>query len=198
MSEDFTEQDNVLSEKETIKNRLDRMGIGYHPNTGLDKLKSKLKIALNDNLPSEQEELMLTKTDTKLDKIIDSPATIRAKIFAKKKKEANKLVRVRINCMNPNKKKFPGEIFSVGSAKVGTFKKFVPFNNTITHIPNIIYQFLNEKKCALFYEVKTPKGMIKKSKLINEFAIEVLPALTKKEMEDLAKRQAMSGTIYQE
>ena len=102
-------------------------------------------------------------------------------------------MRCRIQCMNPAKKDWPGEIFSVGSAKLGTFKKFVPFNNPEPyHIPQIIYDMLVEKKCTVFYTERDDRGnKIRKGRLINEFAIEVLPPLTRDELSDLARQQAL-------
>ena len=65
---------------------------------------------------------------------------------AEAKLNAGKLVRCRITCMNPNKKNWTGEIISVGSAKVGTFKKFIPFNSDEPyHVPLIIYNYLKER-----------------------------------------------------
>ena len=119
-----------------------------------------------------------------------------------KAKEARRniarLVRCRITCMNPNKKNWTGEIVSVGSAKAGTFKKFIPFNlEEPYHIPQIIFEHLKERKCAIRNIRKTPDGREEVDvKLIPEFAIEVLPPLTKAELEDLKRRQAMArGTV---
>ena len=110
------------------------------------------------------------------------------------KQNAGRLVRCRITCMNPNKKNWTGEIISVGSAKIGTFKKFIPFGSDQPyHIPYIIYQELKERKCAIRNVRKEPGGrQIIESKMINEFAIEVLTPLTAKELEDLRQRQAMA------
>lgn len=119
----------------------------------------------------------------------------RKKYMGDQRKESGRLVRCRIQCMNPAKKEWPGEIFSVGSAKLGTFKKFVPFNSPEPyHIPKIIYNMLLEKKCTVFYtEVDKRGNKIRKGRLVNEFAIEVLPPLTKEELSDLAKTQALKA-----
>jgi hypothetical protein len=112
---------------------------------------------------------------------------------AANRKSAGRLIRCRIQCMNPAKKDWPGEIFSVGSAKLGTFKKFVPFNSPEPyHLPQIIYDMLVEKKCTVFYTERDERGnKIRKGRLVNEFAIEVLPPLTKNELSDLARTQAL-------
>ena len=124
-----------------------------------------------------------------------TPEEYRKKYLGNARKESGRLVRCRIQCMNPAKKDWPGEIFSVGSAKLGTFKKFVPFNSPEPyHIPKIIYNMLLEKKCTVFYtEVDKRGNKIRKGRLVNEFAIEVLPPLTKEELSDLAKTQALKA-----
>jgi hypothetical protein len=97
--------------------------------------------------------------------------------------------------MNPAKKEWDGEIISVGSAKIGTFKKFVKFNTEEGwHIPNIIYEYIKERKCSIFFTEKNHIGQkVRKAKLVNEFNLEVLPPLTKDELKSLAQRQAMEA-----
>ena len=111
--------------------------------------------------------------------------------------EATKLVRIRVTCMNPAKKEWEGEIITVGNAGVGTYKKYIPFNaDEGWHVPNIIYQALQERQCQVFVSSKTKNGVtIRQGKLIKEFAIEVLPPLTEEELKDLAQRQAMAKSI---
>ena len=113
------------------------------------------------------------------------------------KKEQLKLVRVRITCMNPTKKEWEGEIVTVSNALVGTVKKYIPFSaEDGWHVPQIILNFLKEREYQHFYIAKDDRGnKVPKGKNMKEFAIEVLPPLTKKELEDLANRQAMAGGV---
>lgn len=113
----------------------------------------------------------------------------------KRKLHLNRLVRVRLQCMNPLKKEWPGEFISVGSAKVGTFKKFIPYNSDEPyHVPAILYEALKEKKCTVFTNKLLPNGQkVRKGKAINEYAIEVLEPLTKEEIRVLAQQQAMAA-----
>jgi hypothetical protein len=110
------------------------------------------------------------------------------------KRNAGRLVRCRITCMNPMKREWTGEIISVGSARLGTFKKFIPYNlDTPYHIPKIIYEYLKERKCRIGTTQKLPNGQeVNRHKLVNEFAIEVLPPLTPAELHELKQRQAMA------
>ena len=159
------------------------MGISYHPSIGVEKLREKVNGAL-------------TGADTAKDPVapgVESEDDIRRR----QKLRASELVRVRVACMNPAKKEWEGEIFTVGNTVVGTFKKFVPFNaEDGWHVPRIIYNQLVERQCQIFVAAKDERGNpIRKSKLIKEFAVEVMPALTKDELEELARRQAMSKAI---
>ena len=167
-------------EMTALKARADMLGIAYHPSIGLEKLREKVNAALVDPVV---EAVSAT----------ESEAAARLRM----RNEALELVRVRVSCMNPNKREWEGEMFSVGSSLVGTQKKFVPFNNDEGwHIPRIIYDFMRERECQIFYSVKDARGNVsRKGKLIKEFAIDVLPPLTPDEMKELARRQAMAKSI---
>ena len=163
----------------SLKARADLMGISYHPSIGLEKLREKVNAAL----------------------AVEKPAGVAAEDEAAHRRrmieEATKLVRVRVNCMNPAKKEWEGEIVTAGNAAVGTHKKYVPFNaEEGWHVPNIIYQVLRDRECQVFTTVRDAHGnATRRGKLIKEFAIEVLDQLTQEELDELARVQAMSRSI---
>lgn len=128
-------------------------------------------------------------------KLFMTPVEHKKKEAGENKKKAGKLVRCRITCMNPHKKNWTGEIVSVGSSHLGTYKKFIPYNsNEPYHIPWIIYQHMKERQCRIGTTQRLPNGQeVNRYKLINEYAIEVLDPLTQDELKDLAQRQAMSS-----
>lgn len=180
-----------FDELAALKARADMMGIKYHPSTGVDKLKAKIEL----QLAGIKEEPKSTATKSKNPKDYMTHKEYVDFEFKRRKATASKLVRVRVTCMNPAKKEWDGEIISVGSSKIGTFKKFVKFNTEDGwHIPHIIYEYLKERKCSVFFTEKDHLGQkVRKSKLVNEFNIEVLPSLTKDELKSLAQRQAMEA-----
>lgn len=165
----ITPNQDMQNELEVLKARADQLKIQYHPSIGLDKLREKVNEALKDK-PDPQP------------KSIDPVA----------KKEAAKLIRVRIACMNPLKKDWEGEIFDVGNSVVGSFKKFVPFN-VEWHIPQLMFNFIKERKFQTFYTEKVNGQEVRRGKQVAEFSIEVLPPLTEKELKELAQRQAMAA-----
>lgn len=176
----------IPDEITSLKKRADLMGISYHPSIGVEKLREKIAAALN---PSTSEPETDTEVTTK--KETDGQRRLR------KQREANELVRIRVTCMNPAKKEWAGEIFTVGNATVGTFKKYIPFNaDEGWHVPRIIYNQLVTRQCQVFVNKKDGRGNTSRvGKLIKEFAIEVLPKLTPEELHELAQRQAMSNAI---
>jgi hypothetical protein len=190
-----------------LKRRADQMGVHYHPNIGIEKLSEKIAARLADKPDPDQVPAAVPGSvamgagsqaaalDTSGEFI--PPAETPQQKKRRKQLEASALVRVRITCMNPAKKEWDGEIFTVGNSVVGTFKKFVPFNGADDgyHIPQIMLEMLRAKECQIFVDQKTAKGKIRQGKLIKEFAIEVLPPLTEEEIHDLAQRQAMANSV---
>jgi len=181
------EEDQTPDELTLLKQRADMLGIKYHPNTGADKLKAKIDLKLNGDKPKEK---VLNKTQKRTYMTHDEFIKERSTNI---RKHINSLVRIRATCMNPNKKDWEGEIISVGSAKMGTYKKYVPFNIE-WHVPQIILDAMKDRNYSQFYNVRGPRGeKIRKAKLVPEFSIEVLPPLTKEELRALAQRQAMAA-----
>ena len=101
--------------------------------------------------------------------------------------------------MNPTKKAWRGEIFTVANSFIGTVKKFVPYNPKFYvngyHVPNCIYGILKEKQFLnITTEDKGGKTEVR-TDLVPEFSIEVLPPLTQEELDTLAKEQAAGNRI---
>ena len=176
----------VPDELTALKARADLMGVSYHPNIKVDKLREKVNAAVFG------EEAKPAAVEPKAD-VAETDGQRRQR----KKKEANELVRVRVACMNPSKKEWEGEIFTVGNATIGSFTKFVPFNNEDGwHIPRVILEQMQARQCQVFVTKKDARGNpTRKGQLIKEFAIDVLSPLTKEELHDLAQRQAMAKTV---
>ena len=183
-----TEHAITVSELDTLKARANLMSIKYHPAIGVDKLKAKIDAALGsqgvDTVTVGDATFLTHKEFTDL------------QVKGRKRKAAS-LVRFRLVCMDPSRKNWEGEIVSVGSAKLGTFKRYIPYvAEDGWHAEHIIYEALKERKCSVFQTVKGARGeKIRKAKMVPAFSIEVLPPLTKAELKDLAQKQAMAGSI---
>ena len=186
---DDTQEDEVVvqDELDALKARANLLGVKFHPSISLEKLREKVNSAVTSE--GETEEAPNTPSETKEETIGEKRKRL--------KTEALKLVRIRLTCLNPAKKEWEGEIITVGNSLIGSVKKFVPFNaDDGWHVPHVIYQQLKERQCQVFYTATDARGnKIRKGKLIKEFAIEVLPPLTKEELDELARRQAMAKAI---
>jgi len=111
-------------------------------------------------------------------------------------KEQLKLVRLRITNLDPKKKDLPGEIFTVANRTLGAVRKFIPYGEATEngyHVPYILYIQLKNRQ---FLNIKTRKDSrgrtIVETGMAREFALEVLPPLTPKELAQLAASQAAS------
>ena len=177
----------VQDELDALKARANLLGVKFHPSISLEKLREKVNAAVTSE--GETEEAANSPSETKEETIGEKRKRLKA--------EALKLIRIRLTCLNPAKKEWEGEIITVGNSLIGSVKKFVPFNaDDGWHVPYVIYQQLKERQCQIFQTATDARGnKVRKGKLIKEFAIEVLPPLTKEELDELARRQAMAKAI---
>lgn len=195
-----TTQDETPDELTLLKDRATMLGIKYHPSIGLDKLKAKVAAKMSGDTVEETDE-----PTEEIPTAAPSKNVVKLKLKNEEKharnqrlkRNAEKLVRVRITCMNPNKKDWSGEIITVSNRAIGTIKKFVQFDaEDGYHIPNAIYLQLIDRKCQVFVTGRDGRGnKVRKSKMIKEYGIEVMDQLTPEEIEDLAKRQALAHSI---
>lgn len=174
-----------VDELTLLKSRAETLGIGFHPNIGVDKLKERI----NETLKQIPKTAVTTqiKPPANTEPVVESAAQRRARLV----KEANLLVRCRITCMNPNKREWEGEIYTVSNSVVGSHKKYIPFNASDGyHVPNIIFQHLRERECQVFVTKRDRKGAkVRVGKMIKEFAIEILEPLTMQELDQIRQRQ---------
>lgn len=171
----------AAAELENLKVRAEKLGVKFHPTISAEKLREKIKAHQADGKGEVAPKAEDTAENSELKKL-------------RLKREALKLVRVRITCMNPAKKEWEGEIITVANNAVGTVKRYVPFNTEDGwHVEHILLEQLRERQCQIFVTEKDSRGnKVRKGKLIREFAIEVLDPLTEEELAELAQRQAMA------
>lgn len=193
------DNDTVQDELASLKARADLMGVSYHPSIGLEKLREKINAAIESTGDEANEDKAVEQAQVAADAVSATPVAAETQLqyHARKKREANELVRVRVTCMNPAKAEWDGEIFTAGNSLVGSFTKYVPFNNEEGwHIPRIIYNMMRDRQCQIFVNAKDSRGnTTRQGKLIKEFGMEVLPDLTAEDLQDLAQRQALSNSV---
>lgn len=216
--DDLDEQANIQQELEmeatqlaNLKIRAKSLGIKHHPAIGAQKLSNKIgehlailegkaAVGANEDAPAASNAApvaaQLNNPAVKKALELAQPETERQR-HARLRKESASMLRIVVANMNPNKKEWEGEMFTVSNSVVGTFKKFVPFGNDEGwYVPRIIVNAMKERKCQIFQTVKGPRGnKVRKGKLINEFNIEILPLLSHDELQELAQRQAMANNL---
>jgi len=193
---------------EQLQQEAKALGIKFHHRAGPKTIQNLINAYYAENGrsdhaspdPETETQVTFTQASPKKAALLNKPviplteAEYRQKINAEAKSKVGRLLRVRIQNLNPQKKEWPGEIISVGSAKLGTFKKYIPFNGEPYHIPQIIYDVLKEKECSVFYNATDDRARkTRKSRLIKEYTIAILPPLTKQELADLSRRQQMAA-----
>jgi len=178
---------NLVKEDElsSLKERATKMGITFHPKIGLEKLRGKVTQVINSEAAKAKAKVTPIKEETKGQRI------------NRLRKEASALVRIRVTCMNPNKKNHEGEVFTVSNSVVGTHRKYVPFNaENGWHVPKMLLGVIQERQCQIFVKAKDFRGRdVAKGKLIKEFAVEILDPLTMDELEDLKTQQALANNL---
>lgn len=178
---------------DALKAQAELLGISVHPAAKAPTVAAKIKAhidkygnqpvpASDDEEGSSSEEYVPTNEE-----ILKQPGG-REKLIA----DAMRLVRINVTCMNPAKREWPGEPFSVGNAVIPAYSKFVPFNTTEGfHVPHCMYEVIRDRVCNIYESKKLKNGQtVRRAKQIKEFAIDVLPQLTPKELADLKKMQA--------
>lgn len=168
-----------------LKQRAAVMGIQFSNNISIDTLKRRIQERLDD-VPTTSE-VPKAPVDAKTPTIRQYMQTTQMK-----------LVRLRIQNLNPSKKDLQGEFMTVANEYLGTVTKFIPFGEATDegyHVPYCLYQDMLNKQ---FLNIKVSKdkrtGVPKvETNWAREFALEVLPQLTGDELKTLAVAQMAAG-----
>lgn len=198
MSDGIFDQTNELptpDEKTILLERAKHLGIKVSGNIGLETLRQRVSDHLEGKITKDEDD------ETVEEGVTEETAPIKETLAGKVKRlrmEAHKLVRVRITCMNPFKKDITGEVVTVSNKYIGKVSKLIPFNlEEPYHVPQVL---LDELRARRYLNVKTTrKGKVdvvqpESMRELPEYAIEVLPPLTKQELTDLRVMQSQSGS----
>lgn len=204
LHDDENEQENQLTEADELKllkERATLMGIKFSNNISVATLKEKIEEKMTggkkDETPATDSELKANPLDG------DTEAPVKRKSLRKHLFEREmKLVRVRITNMDPKKADLHGEVLCVANEYLGNVKKFIPYGEATEggfHLEHCLYQTLKDRE---FLQVRTLKGdktngMTPRieTKWVREFAIEVLPMLTERELNELKVAQIAAGSV---
>ena len=187
----MTDETKVMEEKqlESLKAKATQLGVSFSPNIGIDTLRARI----NEKL-AEDEQKTVAAVEPEKPAAAVKPETPQQR-NQRLRREATRLVRIRVSNMNPATREHEGAYFTAGNSLVGDHTKYVRYD-VPWHVPNIIYQHLKEREIQLFRKTRDAANReIKEAYLTKELSVEVLPALTPKEIEDLRVKQAMAANI---
>lgn len=190
-TEEKTEQNLHISELAELKQRAKRMGISFPPNANLEKMNNLIKEHIAKTEPKQDTQQL--KVDNRSEKV-------------RIRDEAMRLIRFKINVLNPAKTKWTGEYFTAGNDLIGHVTRFIPFNaeEGIWHAEAILVEHIKNRRYQSFPSVESKFDRRKgtddyyKGKLLPEFSIIELPPLTVEELGELKVRQDATGAIDRE
>lgn len=199
-SENQVEQETlevVEDELALLKDRAKLMGIKFSNNIRIESLREKIAAKqAGEDAPDEPTNKV--NPLAVVGAAQEAPAAKKMTLREYMVKEQMKLVRLRIQNLDPKKKDLPGEVLCVANEYLGTIKKYIPYGEASDegyHVPFCIYTELESRR---FQNVRTytdkATGQIRiDSSWVREFSLEVLPPLTKAELAQLANAQAAAG-----
>lgn len=200
------------------------MNVPFSGNTGLETLRNKLSAHLNKFLMSnpssssefdepdlsgfldEEEEIQVNKPvrvqKPKINLMTVDPSTIENLATRREaiRAQALRLVRVKIQNLDPNDSAVTGAIISLQNKYTGKVAKLIPFGDETEngyHIPWMMYEHLKQWKFPLRKEVRGGRFGVKtyKTVMANKFNVEILPPLSMTELTELKNHQRASQSI---
>ena len=184
----------VKQEREALKARCQLLGIQTQGNQSNETLRALIR-AKQDEMDAAARQANPAAFDEAVETSEGRTPSLREYL----KTEALKLVRVRISCMNPQLAKMGSVIITTGNEYTGTVRKVVFFGEKTEngyHIPQIILNVLQRRKFQQIVEERGHQGhMVPRARWMKEFNIEILPALTQKELNALKDRQLATNSI---
>lgn len=180
--------------RENLKSKARMMGIDFSNNIGTETLRERINAQLEP--VTEQPAAEEASTNP-----LAGSAPVKKKTLRQMQHdEQMKLVRIRIQCLDPKKKDLPGEVITVANEYLGTVKKFVPYGEHTEdgyHVPYCIWRMLEKRKFLNIRTVKDRRTGLERvdSTWAKEFAIEVLPQLSVEQIKQLATAQRAAGSV---
>ena len=190
----------AVDELTLLKERAKVMGIPFSNNISLETLRKRVADKMEGK--DEAPEVNALTGDPEIAQALETkPLDPKANAVALRKlmhAKQMRQVRVRVTNMDPKKKDLPGEIWTVANEYLGTVRKFVPYGEQTDdgfHIPYCLYRLLDSKRFLHIRDVKDrTTGIVRQDKVwAKEFSLDVLPTLTRGELDRLAAAQAAAG-----
>lgn len=200
---DQSDIDLAEDELALLKDRAKLMGIRFSNNIRLEALREKVNAAQAGEKVTEVEDEP-SAPSAKVNPLAavgpaaEAPAVKQLTLRQWMVQEQMKLVRVRIQNLDPKKKDLPGEVLCVANEFLGTIKKYIPYGEASDegyHVPFCIFTELESRRFQNIrtYTDKVTRQIKIEASWAREFSLEVLPPLTREELTQLASAQAAAG-----
>ena len=194
------------SEIEVVKARARLMGITFSNNIGIEALRAKIRDKQNGQAAKPDLEAAKAKesepeleSPNKVNALTGEPVRVKKLTLCQYLFNENmKLVRVRIQNLDPKKKDLHGEIITVANEHLGTVRKFVPYSGEAAenyHLPYILFNHMKGREFLNIRTVKVGNKIEIQQSWSKEFALEILPDLTQAELKQLATAQIAAGSV---
>lgn len=226
--QEVIEQVQVATAIEPLRTLAKQMKVPFSGNTGLETLRSKLvdhlmkftqasttskdefeDTPVDEGFPDddlEEIEVNIPKPKprgpSKAKMLTMDPSTIEDVSLRRQviRVQALRLVRVKIQNLDPNDSALTGGILSIQNKYTGKISKYVPYGEESEngyHIPYMMYEYLKQWKFPLRKEQKGGRFGVKtyKTVMVPKFNIEILPDLTYNQIKELAAHQRASQSI---
>ena len=138
----------------------------------------------------------------KIDLLTVDPSTIEDLSLRREaiRAQALRLVRVKIQNLDPNDAAVTGAIISLQNKYTGKVSKLIPFGDESEngyHIPWMMYEHLKQWKFPPRKEIRGGRFGVKtyKTVMTNKFNVEILPPLSMTELTELKNLQRASQSI---
>jgi hypothetical protein len=209
---------------EALRKLAKDMEVPFSGNTGLETLRNKIVARLSQFVSaSPDNQGQFDEPDLSADLEDDEPIQVNQPVKVSKPKldllsmdpttiedvslrrqviraQALRLVRVKIQNLDPGDAVLSGGIISLQNKYTGKVAKYIPYGEESEngyHIPWMIYEHLKQWRFPLRKEQKGGRFGVKtyKTVMVPKFSVELLPALTLSELKELANHQRASQSL---
>jgi hypothetical protein len=188
-------------EKRVLRDRLRMMGKNPSNNASVETLRKALEDAMNGTPEQPQAPAQPMPGAQQYMQAPPGDIAPKEKTLAQHLRDENlRLVRLRITNLDPKKKDLPGEILTVGNNYLGVVKKYVPYGEATDdgyHVPWILYKLMRDRKFVDIRVKKDPRTgqEVVHRRMVKEFGLEILPPLTKAQLQTLATAQLSASSV---
>lgn len=186
----------AADELELLKERARTLGVPFTNNIRLDTLRQRVQAKLDGSdaeadadaadEPEAAPKAPAARRKTK--------AEIEQEVRTTLNETCMKLVRCRVHCLNPMKNDLTGEFFTVANKFIGTVTRFIPFGLD-WHIEQVLFDDLKARQYQHVASREKNGKIDIIARLVPEYNIETLDALTEDELAELALKQAAAERV---